>query len=319
MANIYGWYKNHWSNNGSTENEEYLNEAIENFNSLVDNLETPSCHSVEYTLPLNYDMINKLETNVLISDISRQEQIKDLKLLHTKLDSKIESGSYIYWNDEVWLVSNEENNAVQSHKTFVIQKCGITVNIQFDGSYYTYPITISNLTIYSDGVRDLVNMDLSSAKYSVQIAENEITNTIDVDTRFIIRGRAFTTTIVDDFTTKNVRTLTLLETVVNSLDDLENDIAWNENSVIEDAENPNVKIVGDDFIYIGGTAEYKCTDISKWELERTDKVTIVSSEVGKCKIKCASNSSNIGEKIILYATDNRGNMKEKIIYIRGMF
>lgn len=69
MANIYNWYKKHWSNNGSTENEEYLNEAIENFNSLVDNMEASSVHKIKYTLPLNYDMINKLETNVLISDI----------------------------------------------------------------------------------------------------------------------------------------------------------------------------------------------------------------------------------------------------------
>lgn len=311
-------HKRRWCE-GETHADESLNDAINGFNELVDNLMTPSCHRVQYTLPLDYDIENKLETNVLISDFTRQEQILDLKLLHTKLNSQIDSGSYVYWNNECWIVSNEEHNSVHSHRTFAIIRCPILINILFNGSYYTYPVTTRNLTIYSDGIRDLVNMDISSAKYSMQIAENEITNTIDIDTRFIIRGRAFTTTIIDDITVKNVRTLTILETVANSLDDLENDMAWNKNSDLEDVENPSLKIVGDDFIYIGGTAEYECIGISKWDLERTEMAKIVSSEKGKCKIKCLSNGSYVGEKIILYATDDRGNMKEKIIYIRGMF
>lgn len=344
-------HKRRWCE-GETHADESLNDAINGFNELVDNLMTPSCHRVQYTLPLDHESFyvkpidglvdkgtvgvsvvcsnldeentelsikNGLETNVLISDFTRQEQIKDLKLLHVKLNSQIDSGSYIYWNNEFWIVSNEEHNAVHSHRTFAIEKCTTSIYIQIDGNKYMYPVTTRNLTIYSDGVRDLVNMDISSAKYSVQIAENEITNAIDVDTRFIIKGRAFTTTIIDDVTVKNVRTLTILETVVNTLDDLENDIAWNKNSEVEKVENPNLKIVGDDFIYIGGTSEYECTGISKWELERTEMAKIVSSEKGKCKIKCISNGSYVGEKIILYATDDRGNMKEKIIYIRGMF
>lgn len=311
-------HKRRWCE-GETHADESLNDAINGFNELVDNLMTPSCHRVQYTLPLDYDIENKFETNVLISDFTRQEQIMDLKLLHVKLDSQIDSGSYIYWNNECWIVSNEEHNSVCSHRSYAMQRCTVDINIRFNGSYYSYPSTTRNLTIYSDGIRDLVNMDISSAKYSIQIAENEITNSIDVDTRFIIRGRAFAVTIVDDITVKNVKTLTILETVVNSLDDLENDMAWNKNSEIEDVENPSLKIVGDDFIYIGGTAEYEFVGISRWELERTEKAKIISSEVGKCKIKCVSNSSYIGDKIILYATDSKGNMWEKVITIKGMF
>lgn len=344
-------HKRRWCE-GETHADESLNDAINGFNELVDNLMTPSCHRVQYTLPLDHESFyakpidglvdkgtvgvsvvcsdldeentelsikNGLETNVLISDFTRQEQIKDLKLLHTKLNSQIDSGSYIYWNNEFWIVSNEEHNSVHSHRTFAIEKCSTVANIKINGNVYTYPISTRNLTIYSDGIRDLVNMDISSAKYSIQIAENEITNSINVDTRFVIRGRAFATTIVDDVTIKNVRTLTILETVVNSLDDLENDIAWNKNSDVEKNENPSLKIVGDDFIYIGGTAEYEFVGISRWELERTEKAKIISSEVGKCKIKCVSDSSFIGDKIILYATDSRGNMWEKVITIKGMF
>lgn len=318
MTTPYDKHKRRWYS-GNSDSEYYLNEAINNFNELVDNKLSPSVHTVKYTIPLDYDIKNRFEENILISDLNRMEQIKDQKLLHVKLNSEIDSGSIIYWNNEEWIVSNEEHNSVQSHKTFTIIKCNLPLNIRFNGSRYNFPIYISNLTIYSDGASELVDMTLSSAKYSIQISENEITNTIDVGTRFIVRGRAFEVTIVDDFTIKNVRTLTVVETVANSLDDLENDIAWNENADKEKIDNPNLKIVGSDFIYVGGTAEYECSNIIEWELERTEKAKIVSSETGKCKIKCGTSSDYIGEKIILYATDERGNMKEKIIYIRGMF
>ena len=52
MTNPYDRHKRRWLIKGSTESEEYLNETIENFNSLVDNMETPTVHTVEYTLPL---------------------------------------------------------------------------------------------------------------------------------------------------------------------------------------------------------------------------------------------------------------------------
>ena len=351
MTTPYDKHKRRWYS-GNSDSEYYLNEAINNFNELVDNKLSPSVHTVKYTIPLDHkgfyanpidglvddaiigksvvcsdlDSTNTeltikdgLETNILISDIARNEQVKDVKLLHTKLNSQIDSGSYISWQDEMWLVLNQEHNAVQSHNTFTINKCGIFVNMKVDGNIYSYPVIISNLTIYSDGAKELVDMTLSSAKYSIQIAENEITNTINVGTRFAIRERMFEVTIVDDFTIKNVRTLTVVETVTNSLDDLENNIAWNENADKEKIDNPNLKIVGSDFIYVGGTAEYECSNIIEWELERTEKAKIISSEIGKCKIKCGTSSDYVGEKIILYATDERGNMKEKIIYIRGLF
>lgn len=351
MTTPYDRHKRRWYS-GNSDSEYYLNEAINNFNELVDNKLSPSVHTVQYTPPLDYrgfyaDLLdgivdeaivgksvvcselnssntelsikNGLEANILVSDMARNEQIKDIKLLHVKLNSQIDSGSYISWQNEMWLVSNQEHNAVESHKTFTIAKCGIFINVKLNGNVYSYPVVINNLTIYSDGLKQLVDMDLSSAKYSIQVAENEITNTIDVGTRFSIRERIFEVTMVDDFTIKNIRTFTVAETVANSLDDLENDIAWNKNSDKQNIENPNFKIVGNDFIYVGGTAEYECTNAVRWSLEKNEKAKIISSGNGKCKIKCEPNGSYIGDKIILYAIDERGYMKEKEIYIKGMF
>ena len=87
----YERHKKRWYD-GENDGEAYLNQAIENFNELLNSKLNPSVHTVYYSLPLNYDIQTKHQDNVLLSDISRQENIKDLKLMHTKLDSKLDSG-----------------------------------------------------------------------------------------------------------------------------------------------------------------------------------------------------------------------------------
>ncbi|MGN0974035.1 MAG: hypothetical protein ACI4OT_04765, partial [Bacilli bacterium] len=86
MSSLYDRAKRRWYD-GETDSEYYLNEAIANFNELVDNMLTPSVHRVHYVVPFEWDINNKFQENVVISDVSRQEQVKDQKLLHTKLDS----------------------------------------------------------------------------------------------------------------------------------------------------------------------------------------------------------------------------------------
>lgn len=252
--------------------------------------------------------------------MSRQEQIKDQKLLHTKLDSELDSGSYIWWSNEKWILLNEEHNAVQDHRTFTINKCAVDINILLDVNIYTFPIAINNLTLYSDGKKELVNMDISSAKYSVEISENDVTNTIDINTRFIIRGRAFETSLIDDFTIKNVRTLTICETVINTFDDIDLDIAYNDNSDIEDVLNPNLEIMGNDVILIGDTTEYTLFNATNWQLEENEVLTIISNEKGSCKIKCKSDSNFVGDVIKLKALNGKNEIINiKDIRIGGFF
>ncbi len=308
------WYE------GESQSDESLNQAIENFNSLVDNFEAPSVHKIQYTLPLNYRTDIQFDENVVISDASRYEQIKDLKLMHVKLTSEINSGSLIYWHNDWWLVSNEEHNSVVSHRTYIITRCGISINIKYNGVVYNYPIAINNLTMYSDGSKELVNLTISSAKYSIQIVENEITNSIDVGTRFLIRERAFEVSLIDDFTVDNIRTFTVCETVLNSLDDVENNVAHNSNSDLEDVNNPNLKISGEDIILLGDTVEYVLYGTNAWELEYNNMLVIVSNNPGKCKVKCNVDTDYIGKTVKLMACDRNGNIIDtKNITIGGLF
>ena len=321
MTNPYDRHKRRWLVKGGTESEEYLNQAIDNFNSLVDNMEAPTVHKVKHTVPLDDDIIiNLLEENVLISDFNQMESIMDKKAIHVKLDSKISCGSLVFWDNTSWLVTNEEHKAVLSNKTYTMLRCPIDINIVYDGIRYTYPVYISNLTLYSDGKKELVNLDVSSAKYSIYIIENNVTKTIDVNTRFVIKGRVYEVSLIDDFTIDNVRILTVCETVANSMDDLENNIAYNDNSDISDVKNPSGKINGNDTILIGDTVEYSCIYASAWELEDNIYLSIVSQKPGKCIIKCKSDINFIGKKVKLQAIDYGGNIiNEKEITIGGIF
>lgn len=320
MTTPYDRHKRRWLIKGSTENEEYLNESIENFNSLVDNMEVPTVHTVEYTLPLDYDINNRFKENILISDFNQMESIIDKKAIHVKLDSKLSSGSLVFWDNTSWLVVSEEHKSVLSNKTYTMQRCAIDINLLLEGVKYTYPVYISNLTLYSDGKKELVNLDISTAKYTVYIVENDITKTIDVNTRFVIRGRAYEVSLIDDFTIDNVRILTICETVVNSMDDLENDIAYNDNSEVPKEEVPNTEIIGNDIILIGDTIKYTCLYASSWELEYNSCLNMISQNPGRCTLKCNSDTNLIGKKTKLQALDNGGNViAEKEITIGGIF
>ena len=314
-------HRRRWMIDGETEGDYALNQAIENFDELVDNMLAPSVQRVRCSQPLNND-INVLGVeNVVISDVIRAEATKDEKLLHTKLVSIIDSGSYVWWQNEKWIVLNEEHNAVPSHRTFIIRKCAIDVNILINGIQYNYPMYVFNATLYSDGLKELTNLSVSSAKYSVMIAENEITNTLNVGSRFIISGRAFEISLIDDITVKNVRTFTICETVTNSKDDLENDVAHNENSEQKENETSNLKIKGSNKILIGDTLEYELLGSIGWDLKQEIKgVKIVSASSGRCSLKCASDSGLIGKTVTLLAYDYGGNIiDEKEIIIKGMF
>lgn len=312
-------HKRRWFE-GENQAEETLSNSIENFNSLVDNFEAPTVHKISYTLPLEYRIENQFNDNVVISDISRQEQIKDLKLMHVKLTSEINSGSLVYWDKDYWVVTNEEHNAVKSHRTYSIARCQTMINIQYNGKVYSYPVALNNLTIYSDGKKELVNLTVSSAKYSMQLVENEITNTVEVGTRFLIKGRAFETSILDDVIVDNVRILTICEIPINSLDDVENDIAHNNNSDEKDMVNPSLKISGEDTILLGDTLEYILYGTNAWELEYNNMLELVSNNPGRCKVRCKTDNSYIGKKVKLMACDRNGNIMDTIeITIGGFF
>lgn len=321
MTNAYSRHKRRWQQKGGIDSDIYLNQATETFEELVDDNLNPTTHTVEYTRPFEFDINNKYEANIVISDVTRNANDKyDTKLLHVRNDSDIDSSSYIWWNDDVWIVSNEENNSVLTHRTYNLKRCSEEVRILIDGDLFSYPIALTNLTIYSDGLKENLNITTSSVKYSVLLPSNDITDMVEIETRFLINGKAFKVTMVDNFTNKNVHTLTMIEVSLNSLDDVENNVAWNKNSAIEEITDYN-EILGKDIIHLGETLELTCTDAYTWNIIDESKcVREIVPNSGKCLISCKSNNNLINEKIIVQAINVGGAIiREKEITVRGLF
>jgi hypothetical protein len=82
-------HRRRWMDEGTSDSEYALNQSIEGFNELVDNMLAPTVHRVRCSRPLNNDINILGVENVVISDLTRNEAVKDEKLLHTKLESII--------------------------------------------------------------------------------------------------------------------------------------------------------------------------------------------------------------------------------------
>lgn len=318
MGNAYQRHKRRWGLNGETEYEILENRAIDEFNELVDNKLNPTVHTVEYTEPFDYDIYNRFETNVVISDVTRRDTPQDVKLLHTKLSTNLACGSFVWWNGEVWLVGNEEHNSIISHRSYAIKRCATNINLRIEQGVFNFPITVTNLTLYSDGLSENVNITTSSSKYSVMIPMNDVTSNIKIDTRFLINDNAYKVTLIDDFTIKNVRTLTVVEEAINSLDDLEEDVAWNE---IEEEFWSTHEIQGNDFIYLGETSIFRFETPIKWKVvDETSSIESVETTLTECKVKCKTNNRIIGNIIKVQALDVWNNVVDEIeVMIRGFF
>ena len=100
----------------------------------------------------------------------------------------------------------------------------------------------------------------------------------------------------------------LLQTTIVDKDDLENNIAWNEESEIKEVDTSTPKIVGDKKAMLGSKKIYSCSnevDYKHWEIECSPELrnTIVfetpDDASGYCEIKFPTSVKFVGESVIL--------------------
>ena len=212
---------------------------------------------------------------------------------------------------------------------FVARRCNQIINYAYNGIVYPIPVSILNLTMYSDGVNQTRYVDIGDAKRHIFIGSNPITRTFDTGTRVMLtRKTVFRVTHINDFEFNGrysgadglIKALTQ-QTVRILEDDCENKIAYNivgEKKVEEDNN-----VMGLDYIYLGEENEYN-VDTDK-EIEfildtNYSNTSIIKQENNKCTIKQSSNIESIGDNIMLIARDKK--TKETIdmfvITVRGV-
>lgn len=310
---MFNLHRKRWNQGGDTEGEILLNEAIEEFNFIVDNKANPTVHTIQYTIPNEININNKLNTNVIISDVTRNKgDASDLKLLHTKLSTQLDSGSYVWFSDDVWIVSNEEINSVESHRTYVIRKCMSSIKILYNDVTYTYPVALENLTADTDGLNDGVDIGIQDGRRKLYIAKNEITSIIDINYRMMIGAKSiYKTTSIDDFTNEGIYTLTILQTVFNSKDNIEKNLAYNE-----EFKEVFSKLKGSDSIYPGTTNLYTCIGALSWSVSESYAKTVITNE--GCNVTCIGDKELIGSYITLTVNASGTKITKKIL-IKGVF
>ena len=307
------------------------NEARENFNEMVDNMLVPSVHKVSYVHRSNVGIsVKDEEINVLVEDTSKNDQkTNDEKNFSFKWDMDVNSGDMIFWDNIWWVMYHQERKAVQSHKQFVAKKCNFTYKFINKGEEFIIPMLITNLTLYSDGLADKVYMSNEEGKRRLTFTNNKHTKDLTTGTKIMVSDRVFEITHIDDFSRPGVKDCILSQIFRNSLDDVENNLAFNEISKPDETG-----IIGSNIIYLGSDDIYE-TDVEgssyTWSVESTDECVVVDTKYDnsteenkkKCRIICDDNIDCIGTKAILKlevrSSGGTSTTYTKEIIVKGLF
>lgn len=290
--------------------------------------ESLTSHEVTYSKVNEFPDLNANDKELMIiNEISENDKkALDEKFLLTRLTTNIEVGCYVYWQNNWWVITSQDKDTLESYKKFTMRRCNQYFNYVYKGELYKIPISIENLTLYSDGLQDIRYVSYGDAKNRVVFGSNIITNTIDVGTRMMISNRVvYRITNINDFEQngkatgdKGAVTVLILQTAIIKEDDLKNNIAYNKLSIEETDIN---EIEGKDSINLGEKNTYSIdyNNEVKYSIDTNINEITLTQAGSKCYIKVSNDISLIGESILLIVKDKNTDqtIDMKTIIIRG--
>lgn len=257
----------------------------------------------------------------LINDYSENDQKTfDEKVLYVRHDENVGLGSYVEFDNFIWLVIFREHRASNVHKSFIMRKCNQILKYQYQNEVYEIPCVVRNLTQYSDGLQDIVYTSVPDGKRSITYSQNAITSHIKLGQRFLINSeKAYRVTHIQNFeyqegynTQDGISTCIAAYTSLIDNDDTENNLAYNEGAVITNEEQ----------LMIASSSSYKVdTNECVWEIEYTsnkNNYVNIAPNNNVCKISLDMDFELIGETFKLRALSLDGNViLEKNITVVG--
>ena len=280
--------------------------------------ESPSAKRLKATLPGEINVLNnENEIDCIILDVTNND-IKsfDQKYLLVRKDENFDIGCYIEFDGAYWLAAFKEHRVLDTHKKFTLYKCNNIWNYKKNGKLYKFPVYVQNLSLYSDGLADNKYTSQEDGKLSIYYGENPITKSISINTRIMISNKlVFRVTNINDYEFRSnhngqcaIKCL-LLQTTLLDKDDLENNIAWNEESKGNEINTNVISIVGDKKAMLGSKKIYvssKDVDYKHWEIECSStklrqSIDFKTPNGGDkhCEIKFPSSVEFVGETIKL--------------------
>ena len=279
--------------------------------------ESPSAKRLKATLPGTIDILgNTNEIDCILLNISDNDiKAFDQKYLLVRKDENFDIGCYVEFDGAYWLAAFKEHRTLDTHKKFTLYKCNNIWNYKKHGIVYRFPVYVQNLSLSSDGLADNKYTSQEDGKVSIYYGENPITKAIEINTRLMIGNRlVFRITNINDYEFRSnhngqcaIKSM-LLQTTLVDKDNLQENIAWNEESEIKEIDTDIPKIVGDKKAMLGSKKVYKCSkDVEgkSWEIECSPELREVivfeTTDDGNkhCEIKFPTSVKFVGESVIL--------------------
>lgn len=254
------------------------------------------------------------EKVIILNHLNDMSEKKEERGINARLNTTIKTGDYIKYGSDTFLVTSGVDNHGY-YKTCKMSKCNRTLTYK---GLKSHPIPCR---IYNDGygVKSTNDNDINrtlSKKANIDIQINEYTKAIEPNKRYIFNNSKhsiYKVISINDTFTDGYMTLTCENDTMVAEDDLENNIAWNEENTITPPIDPTTyEIIGSDTIKINTIQEYKIqphkTDIS-FTLDSPEYAEITGISEGGVFVKglakdenfilkCISNGVVLAEKFI---------------------
>lgn len=267
-------YKKRIMLNGSTELETITNDSKHFINSEFKN--DPS-YKLAILQKCNFE---KCEIDIRVVNIDNSTSKKKMYL---RPDFRMDKGDYVTYDSRIFMVEEFEENLLSPCAK--VTTCNQTLNCK--GQSKPIPCVVDN-TVHGTGVKDNGYFVEYDSRLKILIQKNKETDRYYIGMRFIFNNRfCYKITKIDNITSNEIYMIELVLSSLSPLDDLENNIAYNEK--LEDNKPPeNYEIIGVDKIKVGQTETYKIKpqrlDIV-YEIDDKNYAIIVEQQNGECKVK----------------------------------
>ena len=240
MSTTLQEYKNRVHFKGNTKRDYVNTKVSESIDSIIDNSQ------YGFTIKINGE-----EHNVaILSTKSTQDYERANVIAHN--DAGLDRGSLFEWNDERWIVLQKMFRPEQPGFNGYAYKCTWDLKwVDKDGVLHIAPgyvnsgRTTNSLTYTPDVNYKFDNIVLRDTDWSM-IAAIQQDLSLHAEMRFIIKGKAYRVTNVDNVSIENVSILSMVDDKLKDDDDLINGIASSSNYTIKlDVESP-IKLFGGD-------------------------------------------------------------------------
>lgn len=318
-------YRRKTLSNGRTDKERYEALGRKSFKDMLENKKSPTVHTVRVNINHKdrYYMEEKT-LNCEINNVTFNDQAKyDEKYIHFDVNEEVLYGSYVNWKNDNWLILFEENMPFEIYNKYVMRRCNNVFKFKHDGKIHYIPQIVKNLTLYSDGLDEEIYISKPDAQRQILMPDNQLTANITVGTRVMLTGSTvYIITHVDDFSSVGVKAMICKQTPLHSLDDLENNMAYNEEEVsLTENSSGSVDILGLDEVYISDFAKFEIQVPTmlpyKWKLSNNFAQIIDCNETS-CSIVVTDDLDLANKEFDLELYLSGTKIANKKITIRGL-